>query len=171
MNGLTAEIAVRRAEAADVPALLAIYNHFVMHTHVTFDVAPRTLEQRLSWFATFANEGRHQCFVAVRENVPIGWACSGPFREKAAYATSVETSVYLAPNAVGQGIGARLYTELFAHLAAADIHRIYGVIAQPNAPSVRLHEHMGFAHAGTYREAGRKFGRFWDVAMYEKAVR
>lgn len=153
-----------------MPALLAIYNHYTVHTHVTFDLAPRSLEQRLSWFSIFASEGRHQCFVAMRAGVPIGWACSGPFREKAAYATSVETSVYLAPAAVGQGIGAQLYTALFAHLAAADIHRVYGVIAQPNAPSVRLHERMGFSHAGTWREVGRKFGRFWDVAVYEKAI-
>lgn len=164
------EIAIRRAEACDVPALLAIYNHYVVHTHVTFDLSPRTLEQRLAWFATFADDGRHQCLVALRDDIAIGWSCSGPFREKAAYATSIETSVYLAPDAVGQGVGRRLYGALFARVAESGVHRAYGAIAQPNAASVRLHERMGFVQAGIYREAGRKFARFWDVAIYEKAM-
>ncbi|HEY3776947.1 MAG TPA: GNAT family N-acetyltransferase [Rhizomicrobium sp.] len=164
-----ADIAIRRAEAADVPALLDIYNHYVAHTHVTFDIAPRTLEQRLSWFATFADEGFCRCFVAARGTVPIGWACSGPFKEKAAYATSVETSVYLAPDETGQGLGRRLYATLFEALSQIDVHRAYGGIAQPNAASVALHERIGFVRVGTYREVGRKFGRFWDVAVYEKA--
>lgn len=164
------DVEIRRAGSEHVPALLAIYNHYVVHTHVTFDVAPRTLEQRLAWYATFSGDGRHQCFVAVRDEAAIGWACSGPFREKAAYSTSVETSVYLAPDVVGRRIGFRLYTALFESLAEAEVHRAYGAIAQPNAASVRLHEKFGFVHAGTYREVGRKFGRFWDVAIFEKAM-
>jgi phosphinothricin acetyltransferase len=163
------EAAIRPAEDGDVPALLAIYNHYVVHTHVTFDRAPRTLEQRLSWFAIFGEHGRHRCLVATRDECPIGWACSGPFREKAAYETSVETSVYLAPDALGLGIGRTLYTALFDRLAKEDVHRAYGVIAQPNPASVGLHESLGFVRIGTYREVGRKFGRFWDVAVYEKA--
>lgn len=165
-----AEIAIRRAKTADVPVLLDIYNHYVLHTHVTFDITPRTLDQRLAWFSTFAEDGRHRCFVAARAGTAIGWACSGPFKEKAAYATSVETSVYLAPDETGQGLGRRLYTALFDALSEAGVHRAYGGIAQPNAASTGLHESLGFVRVGTYREVGRKFGRFWDVAVYEKAV-
>jgi phosphinothricin acetyltransferase len=162
--------AVRHAEVADVPTLLEIYNYYVNNTHVTFDLEPRTLDQRLAWFATFGDVGRYQCFVAVRGGKVIGWVSSSPFKEKAAYQTSVETSIYLAPDEVGRGTGLRLYCALFDSLAQADVHRAYGGISQPNDASVRLHERMGFVHIGTYREVGRKFGQFWDVAVYERAM-
>jgi phosphinothricin acetyltransferase len=151
-------------------ALLGIYNHYVFHTHITFDIEPRTLEQRLEWFAGFSSAGRHQCFVAVEGGMPIGWASSSPFKERAAYDTSVETSVYLAPDATGRGIGRKLYETLFEALQHADAHRAYGGIAQPNEASVRLHERMGFSCMGTYHEVGRKFSRFWDVAVYERPL-
>lgn len=161
---------IRRAEARDLPALLAIYNHYVVNTHVTFDVEPRTLAQRQEWFDGFAETGRHQCFVAAREGTAIGWACSGKFKEKAAYGTSVETSVYLAPGEEGQGTGRRLYEILFKALEREDVHRLFAGIAQPNEASVALHLKMGFRHVGTYTEVGRKFGRFWDVAWYGRGV-
>ena len=161
---------VRHALASDLSALLHIYNHYVVHTHITFDLEPRTLEQRLEWFAGFSSAGRHQCFVAEEGGMPIGWASSSPFKERAAYNTSVETSVYLAPDATGRGIGRKLYETLFEALRHADAHRAYGGIAQPNEASVRLHERLGFRCMGTYHEVGRKFGRFWDVAVYERRL-
>ncbi|MGH6878841.1 MAG: GNAT family N-acetyltransferase [Rhizomicrobium sp.] len=161
---------IRRAEISDMPALLEIYNHYVVDTHITFDLEPRTFEQRLAWFGAFKPEGRHQCFVVARGVEAIGWASSGHFKERAAYDSSVETSVYLAPGWVGRGIGRRLYEALFAALERADVHRAYGAIAQPNDASVRLHEAMGFRRVGAYQEVGRKFGRFWDVAIYERAM-
>jgi phosphinothricin acetyltransferase len=163
------EISIRRAGRADVPTLLDIYNDYVLNSHVTFDLEPRTLAERLAWFELFAKE-RYQCFVAERAGKPIGWACSTPFKERAAYQTSVETSVYLAPTETGLGIGQSLYATLFDALRNFDIHRAYGGIAQPNAASMRLHEGMGFKRVGTFREVGRKFGRFWDVAVYERPM-
>jgi phosphinothricin acetyltransferase len=80
----------------------------------------------------------------------------------------VEVTVYLAPHAGGRGIGTLLYTALFEALAEEDVHRAYAGVAQPNEASTRLHERFGFRHVGTYREVGRKFGRYWDVAWYEK---
>jgi phosphinothricin acetyltransferase len=161
---------VRRARPSDMPALLDIYNHYIVHTHITFDLEPPTLEQRLEWFAGFSPAGRHQCFVAEEGGAPVGWAASGSFKDRAAYDTSVETSVYLAPGATGRGIGRSLYETLFQALQHAGVHRAYGGIAQPNEASVRLHEKMGFLRVGTYCEVGRKFGRFWDVAVYERPV-
>jgi phosphinothricin acetyltransferase len=161
---------VRRALKADVPTLLDIYNHYVVHTHITFDLDARTLEQRLAWFSQFSMTRRHQCFVTEHDGKVIGWASSGPFKDRAAYDCSVETSVYLAPHATRQGFGRRLYAALFEALEQADVHRAYGGIAQPNEASVGLHEAMGFALVGTYRQVGRKFGRFWDVAIYERPV-
>ena len=161
---------IRRVEQADLPALTEIYNHYVVHTPVTFDLEPKTLAQRQEWFDTFRPSGRYQCFVAVEEGAAIGWACSGKFREKAAYATSVEMSVYLAPAHHGKGLGRKLYETIFAALAGEDIHRAYGGITLPNPASVALHEAFGFRRIGTQHEIGRKFGRYWDVALYERSM-
>jgi phosphinothricin acetyltransferase len=162
------EITIRRAQIPDVLSLLEIYNYYIVNTHITFDIEPHTLDQRLAWFATFGAAGRYQCFVAERGGAVIGWASSAPFKERAAYQTSVETSVYLSPRDVGRGIGLRLYKALLARLEREDVHRAYGGVSQPNDASARLHERVGFTLAGTYREVGRKFGRFWDVAIYER---
>lgn len=163
-------IAIRRAERTDLPVLLEIYNHYVLNTHITFDVEPRTLKQREEWFGHFKGSGRYQCFVATADEATIGWASSHPFKERAAYDTSVETSIYLAPNAGGKGIGRRLYGALLEALAREDVHRAFGGIAQPNEASVALHKSLGYTHVGTYEEVGRKFGKFWDVAWYQKTM-
>jgi len=164
------DIAIRRAEQHDLPELLAIYNHYVVNTPVTFDLEPRTLAQRQEWFDGFAPSGRYQCFVATRGGKPIGWVCSARLKEKAAYDTSIETSIYLAPGEGGKGLGRRLYETLFDALAGQDIHRAFGGITLPNEASVGLHRAVGFERVGTYGEIGRKFGKFWDVALYLKAM-
>jgi len=164
------EVIIRPVVQGDLPALLAIYNHYVVNTPVTFDIEPRTLAQRQMWLDTFAPTGRYRCFVAEQDGKAIGWACSGKFKEKAAYDTSVETSIYLAPGEQGKGLGRRLYRTLFDALASEDVHSAFGGVTQPNEASVGLHLAMGFSHVGTYREVGRKFGRFWDVAWYGRPL-
>ncbi|HKU54581.1 MAG TPA: GNAT family N-acetyltransferase [Rhizomicrobium sp.] len=159
-------VAIRRIEQSDLPALLEIYNHYVLNTPVTFDIAPRTLEQRQQWLDGFASTGRYQCFVAVKDGQAIGWASSHRYKDRAAYDTTVMSSVYLAPDATGQGLGRRLYDALFEALAGEDIHRMFGGITLPNEASVRLHRAFGFEPVGIYREVGRKFGRYWDLASY-----
>ncbi|UYB41898.1 GNAT family N-acetyltransferase [Streptomyces sp. Je 1-4] len=98
----------------------------------------------------------------------LGYATSSAFRSKAAYAPSVEVTVYCAPHAAGRGVGTLLYKALFEALADEDVHRAYAGITQPNEASTRLHTRFGFRHIGTYTEVGRKFGRYWDVAWYQK---
>jgi phosphinothricin acetyltransferase len=162
---------IRRAEPRDIPALLDIYNHYVIHTPVNFDIEPRTLAQREAWFGEFSTSGKYQCFVAEESGKVIGYACSTRFKEKAAYGTTIETSIYCAPDCAGRGLGRVLYTTLFEALKGEDIHRAFGGITLPNAASVGLHEAMGFRHAGTYTEVGRKFGKFWDVGLYLRDMR
>ncbi|MBV9991514.1 MAG: N-acetyltransferase [Alphaproteobacteria bacterium] len=162
------DIAIREARAEDLPALLAIYNHYVVHTPATFDVEPKTLAERQAWFAQFRRAGRYRCFVAVDGAAAVGWASSARFKEKPAYETTVEASIYLAPGRAGQGLGRRLYETLFAALAGEDIHRVFAGITVPNEASVALHERMGFKLVGTYPEVGRKFGRYWDTALFMK---
>src|SRR5512135_1007626 len=97
------DVAIRPVRQSDLPALLDIYNHYIVNTPVTFDLEPRTLAQRQEWLDQFAPTGRYRCFVAARSGAPIGWACSARFKEKAAYDTSIETSIYLAPGEGGKG--------------------------------------------------------------------
>ena len=162
------DVDIRPTEQGDLPALLDIYNHYVVHTPVTFDLEPRTLAQRREWLDQFQPTGRYRCLTALRAGQPIGWVCSAKFKEKEAYATSIETSIYLAPGAAGKGLGKKLYQTLFDALKGEDIHRAFGGITLPNAASVGVHRAMGFEHIGTYPEIGRKFGRYWDVALYLK---
>lgn len=162
---------IRPGFAEDVPRLLEIYNHYVEHTHVTFDVEPVSLERRLRWFDGFAETGPHRLFVASEGSDLLGYASSGVFRRKPAYARSVETSIYLAQDGVGKGVGTALYAGLLDALAEEpQAHRAYGAVALPNEASVALHRRCGFKRIATYSEVGFKFGRYWDVAWFERAV-
>ncbi|MCT9092974.1 GNAT family N-acetyltransferase [Streptomyces sp. ASQP_92] len=169
------EVQVRAGVEADLAALTHLYNHFIRETAVTFDTDPFTTEQRRPWLHSHPEDGPYRLLVAhdarfVGQDRVLGYATSSPFRAKPAYATSVEVSVYCAPEATGRGVGTLLYDALFEALAGQDVHRAYAGIALPNEASLRLHARFGFAHVGTYREVGRKFGRYWDVAWYEKEL-
>jgi len=164
------DIVIRPVGQGDLPALLEIYNHYVVHTPVTFDLEPRTLAQRQEWLDQFAPSGRYRCFVAARGGTAVGYACSAKFKEKEAYSTSIETSIYLAPGEGGQGLGRRLYQSLFDALKGEDIHRAFGGVTLPNEASAGVHRALGFSHIGTYEQIGRKFGKYWDVALYLKAL-
>ncbi|QQM41499.1 GNAT family N-acetyltransferase [Streptomyces liliifuscus] len=172
MSSERTEVQVRPGVESDLDALTDIYNHYVRETPITFDTATFTPVERRLWLLSHPEDGPHRLMVATAGDSQeiLGYATSSAFRPKPAYETSVEVTVYLAPNAGGRGVGTLLYKALFAALADEDLHRAYAGIAQPNEASVRLHERFGFRHVGTYREVGRKFGRYWDVAWYEKEL-
>ncbi len=157
----------RHANESDLDGINSISNHYITTTHFTFDLEPYSTAKREQWYSAFAQTGRYQLFVAIEDGGVLGYAHSGPFRPKAAYETSVETTVYLAPDAQRAGIGTRLYELLLDALRVEDVHRAYAGLALPNPESVALHERFGFRAVGTYREVGRKFGRYWDVCWYE----
>ncbi|EDY53486.1 phosphinothricin N-acetyltransferase [Streptomyces sviceus ATCC 29083] len=165
---------VRPGVEGDLKALADLYNHYVRETPITFDTAVFTPEERRPWLLSHPEDGPYRLMVATDTESTgtsqriLGYATSSPFRAKAAYATSVEVTVYVAPDAGGRGVGTLLYKALFEALAGEDVHRAYAGITQPNEASTRLHERFGFRYVGTYREVGRKFGRYWDVAWYEK---
>jgi len=165
-----ASVHVRPATAADLAPVNDIYNHYVAETHVTFDVEPMTMEARREWFSHYGESGRHRLMVALLGDQVAGFASSSRFRPKPGYLTSVETSVYLASDAIGKGIGSRLYGELFKSLEGEDLHRAYAGIALPNPASIALHERFGFKRVAHFTEQGRKFGRYWDVAWFEKPL-
>jgi phosphinothricin acetyltransferase len=163
-------IEIRAARRSDVEAIDAIYGHYVRTTPYTFELTPPSPEARLRWFAEHAPTGRPRILVAVRDDEVVAFASSSRYRPRGAYDPSVETSVYVAPAWRGRGVGLRLYVALFDALAGEDVHRAYAGITMPNPASVGLHERLGFTRAGYFTEQGRKFGRYWDVAWYEKRL-
>jgi phosphinothricin acetyltransferase len=164
------KVTVRHASEQDLAQLNDIYNRYVIETHFTFDIEPMTLEARREWFEHYDTTGRHRVVVGLSDSSVVGYACSSRWRPKPAYETSVETSVYVAPDAVGRGIGTRLYEELFKQLQGEDVHRAYAGIALPNQASIALHERFGFKRVAHFTEQGRKFDRYWDVGFYEKPL-
>ena len=164
------EVAVRTATQRDLAELTDIYNHYVIHTTITFDLEPFTTEGRQAWFDAHASDPRHRLFVAEERRHVVGYATTSRFRQKAAYDTTVEASVYCSPAAVGKGIGRALYQALFDSIAGEDINRIVAGITLPNDSSIALHRRFGFKPVGTFSANGRKFGRYWDVAWFERPL-
>lgn len=158
------------AQSSDAAAIAALYNAYVRGTVATFevdevpvyDMARRIGDVRargLPWFALEADG-------AVR-----GYACATPWKTRAAYARSVETSIYLDAAACGHGWGRRLYATLLDRLCTMDMHLAIAGIALPNPASVRLHEALGFAPVGIFREVGFKLDRWIDVGYWQLPLR
>ena len=161
---------IRPARMTDIAGLTEIYNHYVLHTPITFDLEPYTLERRAEWLEQFSLTGRYRLLVAERGGEIAGYAGTTRFRAKAAYDTTVETTIYCAPGFTGKGIGWQLYSGLFQALAGEDIRTIVAGYTLPNPASAALHEQFGFRSVGVFREVGRKFGRYWDVAWMERPL-
>jgi phosphinothricin acetyltransferase len=164
-----ATVVVRAATDDDAAGIDAIYDHYVAASAATFDVEPMGLDRRRAWLRERSG-GRHRVLVALEHDRPIGFASSGPYRSRPAYDTSVMLSAYVDPRHTGRGIGTALYGELIEDLQRLDIHRAVAGITLPNPGSVALHRRFGFTHIGTFTEQGRKFGRYWDVAWFERPM-
>ena len=162
---------VRDGVDGDLEQLTSIYNHYVLTSHATFDIEPFSVaERRKQWFRHYSHEGPHRILVASSGARVLGYATSGPFRPKAAYATTVATSVYCAPDAVGRGIGSLLYAHLFRVIEGQGLHRAMAGVTLPNDASLALHRKFGFIAIGTEHEVGRKFDRYWDVNQLERPI-
>lgn len=163
-------VVVRAGVEADLPAVAAIYTHFTLKTTVTFNTHVRTPADWLARYHSNVVEGGHRLLVAELDGTIAGYVETGPFRPHHAYGRTIETSIYVAPDSAGHGVGGALYGHLFDLLADADAHRAIAVIALPNDDSCRFHERHGFVHRGTLTEVGQKFGRWLDTAYYERAL-
>jgi phosphinothricin acetyltransferase len=161
---------IRPAARADLPQLTEIYNYYVLNTPVTFDVEPYTVEKRAAWLDQFGATGRYRLVVAEENGVVLGYAGTMRFRPKAAYETTVETTIYCAQDAIGKRLGSRLYAALFDALRGEDVNRIVAGYTLPNDASAALHARCGFKPVGIYSEVGRKFGRYWDVQWTERPL-
>jgi len=162
---------IRPGESGDLNRLVEIYNHYVTETHFTFDTEAFAVGARTQWFTQFAETGPYRLLVAALDGEILGYATSTAFKPRAAYDTSVESTVYVDSRNQGKGVGTKLYSQLIGELISEEsVHRAYGGVALPNPGSVALHEKLGFVRVGSYHEVGYKFGKFWDVDWFEKDV-
>jgi phosphinothricin acetyltransferase len=156
---------IRSATVEDAKAICDIYNHYVENSIISFEeqaVSVDDMTQRV------ARTTRSLPWLVAEEGGDVvGYACAGEWRERSAYRFSVKSTVYVAPNATGRGIGSQLYAALISELRTRSVHSIIAAIALPNPPSVALHETLGFQKVGHLREVGRKFGRWIDVGYWE----
>ncbi len=161
-------LAIRSAMLADAEPLRALRNHYIASSQATFDEHPLAIEAVEAWMLGFADTGRHRLLVAERQGRLAGFACSQPYRAHPAFRMTIETSIYVAPDAAGQGVGSRLYDTLFAALAGEALHRAVVGIALPNEASVRLHRRHGFTEVGRFDDYAIKHGEFISSIWMQK---
>lgn len=162
-------VLIRLARDGDAEALAAIYRHYVEAARVSFEeTAPDADEMARRLRGDVP--GFHPWFVAEEDGRILGYAASSPFRTRPAYRWTVETGIYLAPDATGRGLGRRLLSPLLELLERQGYVAAIGAIALPNDASVALHEALGFTYAGTYRGVGFKLGEWLDVGLWQKEL-
>ena len=160
---------IRLAAAEDAAAVAALYAPYVTQSAVSFETEPPGEAEMRSRIES--GGGLHPWLVACDDSgSALGYASASAFRTRPAYRFTVETSVYLAADAVGRGIGGRLYSALLETLEAQGFTQAIGAIALPNPASVALHERLGFVRAGIYRDVGWKLGKWHSVGLWQRAL-
>jgi L-amino acid N-acyltransferase YncA len=161
---------IRTAKETDMPELLDIYNYEVEHGFATFDLTPKTMEERMVWFYDH-NIENHPLIVAEEDDRAVGYASLSSYRPKEAYKTTVELSVYVNREYRRKGIAGRLAAAIIEIARSKDdIHTVISVITGGNEASILLHENLGFEYCGTMKEMGMKFGKMLDIINYQLMV-
>jgi L-amino acid N-acyltransferase len=165
-SAVVGEITVRLAEVGDAEAIRRIYNNEVRTATSTFDLVPRSLADQERWLA--ARSGAFAALVAADDDGRIlGFGSLSPYKERAAYRTTVEDSVYVDPARHGGGIGTALLTRLVEIARSSGFHTVIARIEASGAASRALHARCGFELVGIEREVGRKFNRWLDIAVMQ----
>jgi L-amino acid N-acyltransferase len=159
---------VRLARPTDSDAILAIYNEAVLRSTATFDLVPRTEAEQTAWMSEHG--GPHPAVVAVEDGEVVGFGSLSPYRDKHAYATTVENSVYVHGDHRRRGVGRALLEELLRLAARHGFHTVIARIGERNTASIALHEACGFELVGVEREVGRKFNRWLDVSVLQRIL-
>ena len=160
-------IFIRNISDADIEAVNLLYNNYIKETAFTFDIKEKTFSEKKEWFKIFSEDSPYQCIVAYENDTLIGFASSRPFRDKEAYKSSIETSVYISKKYIGKGYGKVLMKNLFNKIDVYDVNRAYAFITEPNNASEKLHLLLGYKKIGVLSNVGKKFGKFWSVGIFE----
>lgn len=156
---------IRNFQIGDIQQLTEIYNYYVLNTIVTFDHIPYSTDEYLKKIIRIAAE--FPCIVYEEKNEIIGFAYGSKWRAKPSYNNTVESTVYLNHTSKRKQIGTKLYTELLKRLKKQKYHVVIGGISLPNDPSIKFHEKFGFKKVGHFKEVGRKFDKWVDVAFWQ----
>jgi L-amino acid N-acyltransferase YncA len=168
-TGRIESLTLRLASLGDAEQICRIYNYEVSNTLATFDLVPRSLADQQRWITD--RSGAFAAIVAVdpsdEHGEIVGFGSLSPYKERAAYRTSVEDSVYVRRDRGGQGIGKLILGELLQIGAASGFHAVFGRITASSDASIALHRSCGFQLVGIEREVGRKFNKWLDVAIMQ----
>ena len=159
---------LRLATLDDAEPIRQIYNLEVTTSTATFDLVPRSLEDQRAWQAE--RSGARAVLVAALDGEVCGFGSLSPWRDRPAYATTVEDSVYVHRDHQGKGVGQALLTDLVATATAHGFHACMARIVGGHEASIALHRRGGFDVVGTEREVGRKFGKWLDVVLMERLL-
>jgi L-amino acid N-acyltransferase len=159
---------LRLATLDDAEAIRAIYNLEVATSTVTFDLVPRSLDDQRAWQG--ARAGVHAVMVAELDGIVAGFGSLSPWRDRPAYSTTVEDSVYIHREHQGAGLGKALLAELVSTATSHGFHACMARIVGGHEASIALHQSCGFDIVGTELEVGRKFGRWLDVVLMERML-
>lgn len=157
---------IRDAALHDAPAIADIYNPYVLNTTISFEEEAVSSDEIAKRMTQVQQQGLPYLVLETNEEVQ-GYAYATPWRVRKAYRYSVEVTVYLKADALGQGYGTALYQALFIRLKAMGVHAVIGGITQPNPASVALHEKLGMRQVALFPEVGFKFGAWRDVGYWQ----
>jgi L-amino acid N-acyltransferase YncA len=167
-SGPPPALAIRLVDRTDAEAIRSIYNVEVATSTVTFDLVPRTLAEQVAWIDEHA--GAHPAVVALDGATVVGFGSLSPYRNRPAYATSVEDSVYVHRDHRGRGVGRLLLEELVGRGRDHGFHAVVARIVGGHEASIALHRGCGFETVGVEREIGRKFQRWLDVVLMQRLL-
>jgi phosphinothricin acetyltransferase len=157
---------IRAGTPEDASSIASIYNHYVLNTAISFETDAVAPEEMASRVREVIDAGLPWVVAEVNDRV-VGYAYASKWKGRCAYRFSVESSVYVATDHTGQGIGSKLYDALLDRLRAGKTHVVIGGIALPNEGSVALHERLGFRKVAHFNEVGFKFERWIDVGYWQ----
>jgi L-amino acid N-acyltransferase YncA len=157
---------IRQAVPTDAEAIARIYNHYIGDTVITFEEEPVSCSEMAERIAEVSSASL-PWLVAEQDGTVLGYAAASKWKGRSAYRFSAETTIYLAPNCLGRGIGTCLYQLLLKQLKDLGLHVAIGGIALPNAASLALHEKLGFRKVAQFVEVGFKFRRWIDVGYWQ----
>lgn len=161
---------IRYAKQSDLIRLTEIDNHYITNSNSTFYVKPRKPEERQTWLDCYKEHGPYRMLVCEDNGVVQGCASSNRYRDHFAFVHTIETSIYLAPEARSKGVGTALYTELFYLLKNEPLHLAVAGIALPNEASIALHKKFGFEEVGVFKEYAIKNGQYISSIWMQKRL-